>query len=347
MAASRDLDLPTPPATPPLPVADQSSVPTGAQLQPPGLAQQLRLATAHAHSEVMLPRVVHQLVKGQLPQGTYLRYLMMLHSVYEQLDAALDRHPTHQHLSLVYDGEMLARATQLDDDCAWFASTRQWRTQHPVAMELKHATPPVLVEYLQRIRHLARVADQDDTDSETPNDATLLLAHAYVRYLGDLSGGQTIAKSLRKAYHLPESGEGSAFYEFFVPSRDGERVSGLPRRATAHELKQVKARFREGLDKAGQSMTPEVRQRVIDEALYAFKLNMRIFQSFEERSVNDNDTGEPQAQSRSARAQEADSLQSLSQKLPVSALSALALTSAVVIALFAIICMWLSSRRKI
>ena len=39
------------------------------------------------------------------------------------------------------------------------------------------------------------------------------MAHAYVRYLGDLSGGQYIAARLRKAFDL-EREEGLLFYKF-------------------------------------------------------------------------------------------------------------------------------------
>ncbi|KAK4046169.1 hypothetical protein OIV83_006278 [Microbotryomycetes sp. JL201] len=272
---------PTPPATPPLPVADQSRVAEGAATEPPiGLAQLLRDATALAHSDVMLPAVVHSLVKGLLPRDVYLRYLVLLHGVYTHLDAALEHHSTNQHLARVFDAKLLARADSLDDDCSWFAGTRNWHTDSAVARHTLENKPFVALEYEDRLRQLAgasgkRSNDVDDCDEDK---TLLLLAHAYVRYLGDLSGGQAIAKSLRKAYGLPESGEGSAFYEFFIPGSDNG--GGLPRRATAHELKQVKARFRAGLDAAGRDMTIEQRQRVVDEALYAFKLNMGIFESF-------------------------------------------------------------------
>jgi len=42
----------------------------------------------------------------------------------------------------------------------------------------------------------------------------LLIAHLYTRYLGDLSGGQILAKRLIKHMHLPKSGPGTAFYRF-------------------------------------------------------------------------------------------------------------------------------------
>lgn len=96
--------------------------------------------------------------------------------------------------------------------------------------------------------------------------------------VGDLSGGQSIAKSLRKAYSLPDTGEGSAFYEFFLP--DTQDANGLPRRAGPIETKQIKTWFRRGLDAAGQDMTELERLKVIDEAVYAFKLNMGVSRSW-------------------------------------------------------------------
>ncbi|EPQ50132.1 hypothetical protein GLOTRDRAFT_134230 [Gloeophyllum trabeum ATCC 11539] len=65
---------------------------------------------------------------------------------------------------------------------------------------------PRLAAYTARLR----------TDAHsTP---ALLLAHAYVRYLGDLSSGQTIKRHLAKAYALdPADGAGVQFYVFQQP----------------------------------------------------------------------------------------------------------------------------------
>jgi hypothetical protein len=43
---------------------------------------------------------------------------------------------------------------------------------------------------------------------------TLKVAHAYTRYLGDLSGGQVLARVARKTYGLEKGGAGTQFYEF-------------------------------------------------------------------------------------------------------------------------------------
>lgn len=99
--------------------------------------------------------------------------------------------------------------------------------------------------------------------------------------VGDLSGGQSIARSLRKAYNLPDTGEGSSFYEFLISpgspfSMDAEGLNSLPHRASLAETKLIKKWFREGLDTAGAQMSELQRLKVLEEAKAAFMLNMRV-----------------------------------------------------------------------
>lgn len=95
--------------------------------------------------------------------------------------------------------------------------------------------PPPLIVYVARIRELADSADP-----------TPLLAHSYVRYLGDLSGGQTIRRTLGKAYNLDETvGLGLAFYAF--------KELRSSKSANQGEMKRIKDWFREGMNTAGNS----------------------------------------------------------------------------------------------
>ncbi|KAM0752072.1 heme oxygenase-like protein [Meredithblackwellia eburnea MCA 4105] len=218
----------------------------------------------------MQPAVVAKLVSGQLPQTLHLRYLMLLHSVYTALETGLDTHSSHQLLCTTYQPALLARAPSLDADVAFFCGgSTEWKKESEVWSKIVEDKLESLRDYVGRLDELAK--------SET--DAYLLLAHSYVRYLGDLSGGQSIARIIRKNYHLPATGEGSQFYEFYLPT--STTPTGLPISATLNETKEIKNWFRAGLDEAGERMTEQQRQNVVDEARRAFELNINLFASFE------------------------------------------------------------------
>ncbi len=94
-------------------------------------------------------------------------------------------------------------------------------------------TPSALTEYIERI--------QDLVNSEDPSP---LLAHSYVRYLGDLSGGQNIRTTLSKAYGLSAE-DGLSFYVF------KELQTSKP--ASIGEMKRIKDWFRDGMNKGGKA----------------------------------------------------------------------------------------------
>lgn len=88
----------------------------------------------------------------------------------------------------------------------------------------------------------------------------LLLAHAYVRYLGDLSGGQLVRSKIRRVYSLdpadaetPSSSQaGTQFYEFDIFDSADRSVDGGVKQPTMYERKQrmtdIKEWFRGVLD---------------------------------------------------------------------------------------------------
>ena len=93
--------------------------------------------------------------------------------------------------------------------------------------------PAALTAYVSRIEELANAADPSP-----------LLAHSYVRYLGDLSGGQTVRHTISKAYALDESaGLGLSFYSF--------KSLTAQKQANQGEMKRIKEWFREGMNAAG------------------------------------------------------------------------------------------------
>lgn len=105
-----------------------------------------------------------------------------------------------------------------------------------------------------------------------------IVTDLFTATVGDLSGGQSIQRSVRKAYALPPTGEGASFYEF-IPI-NSNTVNTF---ANLDEAKQLKNWFRDGLDKAGELMSEGERKNVLEEAKAAFVFNMRLFESFETR----------------------------------------------------------------
>ena len=98
--------------------------------------------------------------------------------------------------------------------------------------------------YVKRIQVIAQ---------QTPY---LLVAHHYTRYMGDLSGGQILASITKKALNLTT--EGLKFYEFDIPN-----------------MKEYKDKYRQSLNDLNMSEVQT--SMLIDEANYAFKLNMLLF----------------------------------------------------------------------
>jgi heme oxygenase len=104
-------------------------------------------------------------------------------------------------------------------------------------------------EYVSRIREISNV-NQD-----------LLIAHHYTRYIGDLSGGQVLKGIAQTALKVDD--EGMNFYTFkLIPDE-----------------KKFKNEYRMTLDNLPFDQN-EI-DAIIEEANYAFKLNMNVFNEIE------------------------------------------------------------------
>jgi heme oxygenase (biliverdin-producing, ferredoxin) len=84
------------------------------------------------------------------------------------------------------------------------------------------------------------------------------VAHHYTRYLGDLSGGQAIGRLMKR--HFGFETNGILFYLF-------DQIA---------DPKAFKETYRDQLDAAGWDAAE--RERVIDEVLYAYRLNTELFE---------------------------------------------------------------------
>jgi len=156
-----------------------------------GLAQRLRAETRDLHSVAERAGIMPALLRGQLDRRTYCSLLRNLHAIYAVLEPALTRHATHAMVSPVVFPALFRQAALVDD--LHLLHGDGWAGELP----LQAAT----AAYLERLRQI---------DVASPE---LLVAHAYVRSLGDLSGGQllrgVVATSLQR-----RDGSGTRFYDF-------------------------------------------------------------------------------------------------------------------------------------
>jgi heme oxygenase len=120
---------------------------------------------------------------------------------------------------------------------------------------------------------LADLLGAEWADAITPNAATVaycdrlrdvcfdwpggFVGHHYVRYMGDLSGGQVIRRIVERTYDLPDH-EGTRFYVF-------DEIG---------DLKAFKERYRELLDTTAWSAAEQ--DRIVEEILLAYRLNTDV-----------------------------------------------------------------------
>lgn len=130
------------------------------------------------------------LLKGRLSLPGYLAMLRSLLVIYDALEAGMRRHRLHPLLAPIFD-PTLERGAALRADLEALAGPA-WETEIPVSA--------AAIRYRDE---LARAGDLRPT---------ILLAHAWVRYIGDLSGGQILSRVIPKA--MPAVRDALAFYSF-------------------------------------------------------------------------------------------------------------------------------------
>ena len=212
-------------------------------LQPlqPTLGQRLREATKALHREVERAGVMPRLLRGTLPQAGYCLLLRNLHAVYEALECAVQAcDSAHAVQSLAPSA--LWRAGALQEDLLVLHG-KAWRDELTLA--------PATQDYVLRLAELA--------SEQSP----LLAAHAYVRYLGDLNGGQMLARLVGPTLRAP-AGQGLAFYR--VEATDS--------------VADLKARFKQALDR--QASTEAQAQALVQEACSAFVRHRELFEQLDE-----------------------------------------------------------------
>jgi heme oxygenase len=215
-----------------------SRVPAASRHRP--LSELLRERTKSVHAEAERSGVIADILRRKADQEGYALLLRNLLPAYDRLEAGLSRQSAHPVLR-VFARRSLHRSARLRDDLARIAGTGWERSL------------PLLASGSRYADCIARAA---------AGDGLRLASHAYVRYFGDLSGGQVLKKLLRVSLSLPA--EALTIYDF--PGLDAQVV---------------KDEMRDALDHAGRiAGDPEI---LVAEAIDAFEHNVRV-----SRAVQDN-----------------------------------------------------------
>jgi heme oxygenase len=200
----------------------------------PGLAQLLRAGTAALHVRAERSGIVADMLRGDAGRAGYALLLRNLLPVYRAIEDGLERHR---------DAPLLRP----------FARPEFYRAPR-IAADLAAMFGADWPERIGLLPAGARYAVRAGRAAE--GDGAALVAHAYVRTLGDLSGGQMMARQLARSLTLPP--DALRFYDF----------------ADVPDLAAAKREWRAALDAAGALLAES--GRVVHEARVAFRLNISL-----------------------------------------------------------------------
>jgi heme oxygenase len=202
--------------------------------RPGSFAMALRERTAQLHAHAERSGIMRDILRGRATRRGYALMLRNLQPAYEAMEQGLERRRNDPAVGR-FAWRELYRTGALCADLAALCGDDWSRALPLLAAGRKYA------------RRVADVAQ---------GGGARLIAHAYVRYLGDLSGGQVMKKLLGESLGLED--RELSFYAF--------------PRITDHGA--FKDEFRLALDDVGTTLADA--DAVIEEATVAFELNIDV-----------------------------------------------------------------------
>ncbi|WP_432842101.1 heme oxygenase (biliverdin-producing) [Dactylosporangium sp. CA-092794] len=210
------------------------------------LSAALRARTQAVHDQAETAPYVRQLLAGALPLPAYTALVVQNHAIYTALEAAADGWRGHPVAgAFVFDE--LTRVPHLEADLAHLLGP-SWRA------EADRRRVPATDSYVARL------------ESAAATEPAAFIAHHYVRYLGDLSGGQIIRTTIARVY-----------------GTDGYRSTGFYTFDRIEKIKPFRDHYRDLLDRA--PLGPDGHDRAVEEAVIAFELNRAVFTDLAERHL--------------------------------------------------------------
>ncbi|XP_013930637.1 PREDICTED: heme oxygenase 2, partial [Thamnophis sirtalis] len=209
---------------------------------PTDLSELLKEGTKEAHDRAENTQFVKDFLKGHIKRELFKLGTAALYFTYSALEEEMERNKDQPSFTPLYFPLELHRKEALARDLEYLYG-ESWEEK----IQCSEATQ----RYVDRIHHVGQ------------QEPELLAAHAYTRYMGDLSGGQVLKRVAQRALKLPSSGEGINFYMF-------ENISN------PQQFKQFYRARLNALD-----VSQETKERIVREANRAFEFNMQVFEELD------------------------------------------------------------------
>ncbi|RAI45213.1 heme oxygenase (biliverdin-producing) [Rhodoplanes roseus] len=212
------------------------AIPGADEIRRIGLSNALREVTAPLHRRAERAGVISDIVRGRSSRSAYALLLRNLHLVYAEIERGLERHRASPAVRLIVLPEVY-RADAIARDLETLYGSAEAADAVPVL--------PEGTAYAEAVRASAE------------GDGVRLIGHAYTRYLGDLSGGQTVSQVLAKTLGLDAG------------ARNLYRFAGID------GLDAFKQRYRDAIDRAAfETDRPDA---ILAEGMRAFRFNIALF----------------------------------------------------------------------
>ncbi|GAB2557767.1 biliverdin-producing heme oxygenase [Leucobacter ruminantium] len=216
---------------------DEGSAPSDGSGQKP-FSRVLREGSWSDHSDSEGATFMEDIMRGRGSLADYVDLVAQHYFMYEALEEAAAKVADDPAFT-GFHSEALVRLPALEADLAHLIGP-DWRE--------RISAVPATEAYAARMRE---VGDEGWVAG--------VVAHHYTRYLGDLSGGQFIAKRVARQHELQH--EGIAFYDF----------------SELGSLTEFKDGYRAELDRLGASLSAEEQARMLDEVRAAYAFNTAVF----------------------------------------------------------------------
>jgi len=212
------------------------------------LSDALKEDTQEAHRRAETCEFMHAFMRGSVTKRLYREFLAAMYFVYEAMEEEMEKNEENEVLQTIHFPAELNRLDAIEEDLKFYYGD-DWRDEYVVSQGCKN--------YVGRIRELGR------------SEPELLVAHHYTRYLGDISGGQTLKKKAQKAWGLdgdPDENRGIAFYYFpHVPDPNN-----------------FKRMYRARLNIIGEDAA--LAERIVRESNRVYDFNTDIFKEMDDRA---------------------------------------------------------------